>query len=147
MKISKELLIRESSRTGFRVEILEKVWHLMNVLEGINAHPFLQERLVLKGGTALNLFIFDLPRLSVDIDLNYIGMPDREGMMRERLLIEKGADIHSADSSGLTPFQVAVSMNNKKIADLLISRGVRKIAPPGTGYANYYNMYLQLPPN
>lgn len=63
------------------------------------------------------------------------------------LLIEKGADIHSADSSGLTPFQVAVSMNNKKIADLLVSRGVRKIAPPGTGYANYYNMYLQLPPN
>ena len=63
------------------------------------------------------------------------------------LLIEKGADIHSADGSRLTPFQVAVSMNNKKIVDLLISLGVRKIAPPGTGYANYYNMYLQLPPN
>ncbi len=92
MKISKELLIRESSRTGFRVEILEKVWHLMNVLEGINAHSFLQERLVLKGGTALNLFIFDLPRLSVDIDLNYIGMPDREGMMSERPLVEKAME-------------------------------------------------------
>lgn len=51
------------------------------------------------------------------------------------LLIEKGADIHSADNSGLTPFQMAVSMNNKKIADLLISRGARKIAPPGTGTA------------
>jgi hypothetical protein len=89
MEISKELLIRESNRTGFRVEILEKVWHLMNVLEGINAHPFLQERLVLKGGTALNLFVFDLPRLSVDIDLNYVGMPDREGMMRERPIVEK----------------------------------------------------------
>jgi predicted nucleotidyltransferase component of viral defense system len=89
MRISKELLIRESSRTGFRVEILEKVWHLMNVLEGINSHPFLQERLALKGGTALNLFVFDLPRLSVDIDLNYIGMPDREGMMKERPMVEK----------------------------------------------------------
>lgn len=92
MKISKELLIKESSRTGFRVEILEKVWQLMNVLEGINAHPFLQERLVLKGGTALNLFIFDLPRLSVDIDLNYIGMPDREGMLNERPLVEKSME-------------------------------------------------------
>lgn len=51
MKISKELLIKESSQTGFRAEILEKVWRLMNVLEGINAHPFLQGRLVLKGGT------------------------------------------------------------------------------------------------
>jgi hypothetical protein len=92
MKISKELLIRESSKTGFRAEILEKVWHLMNVLEEINAHPFLQERLVLKGGTALNLFIFDLPRLSVDIDLNYIGMRDREGMIAERPLIEKALE-------------------------------------------------------
>ena len=73
MKIFKDLLIRESNQTGFRAEILEKVWQLMNVLEGINAHPYLQERLVLKGGTALNLFVFDLPRLSVDIDLNYIG--------------------------------------------------------------------------
>ena len=53
MKIFKELLIREANQTGFRAEILEKVWHLMNVLEGINAHPYLQERLVLKGGTAL----------------------------------------------------------------------------------------------
>ena len=92
MKISKELLIRESSQTGFRAEILEKVWRLMNVLEGINVHPFLQGRLVLKGGTALNLFIFDLPRLSVDIDLNYIGMRDREGMIAERPLIEKSLE-------------------------------------------------------
>ncbi len=92
MKISKELLIKESGQTGFRAEILEKVWQLMNVLEGINAHPFLQGRLVLKGGTALNLFIFDLPRLSVDIDLNYIGMQSREGMISERPLIEKAME-------------------------------------------------------
>ncbi|KAF3362480.1 hypothetical protein PHSC3_000953 [Chlamydiales bacterium STE3] len=57
MKISKELLIRESSHTGFRVEILEKVWHLMNILEGINVHPFLQERLVLKGGELPSTFL------------------------------------------------------------------------------------------
>jgi predicted nucleotidyltransferase component of viral defense system len=92
MKISKELLIKESTQTGFRAEILEKVWHLMNVLEGINAHPFLQERLVLKGGTALNLFIFDLPRLSVDIDLNYIGMQNREDLISERPLVEKAME-------------------------------------------------------
>ncbi|MCX6991382.1 MAG: nucleotidyl transferase AbiEii/AbiGii toxin family protein [Chlamydiae bacterium] len=92
MKIFKDLLIRESTQTGFRPEILEKVWRLMNVLEGINAHPYLQERLVLKGGTALNLFIFDLPRLSVDIDLNYVGMQGREGMMSERPLVEKALE-------------------------------------------------------
>ncbi|MCG2795115.1 MAG: nucleotidyl transferase AbiEii/AbiGii toxin family protein [Actinomycetia bacterium] len=35
-------------------------------------------KLVLKGGTALNLFYLDMPRLSVDIDLNYIGAAGRE---------------------------------------------------------------------
>jgi predicted nucleotidyltransferase component of viral defense system len=32
----------------------------------------------LKGGTAINLFIRDLPRLSVDIDLVYLPIEDRE---------------------------------------------------------------------
>lgn len=32
----------------------------------------------LKGGTAINLFIRDLPRLSVDIDLAYLPVEDRE---------------------------------------------------------------------
>jgi predicted nucleotidyltransferase component of viral defense system len=44
---------------------------------------------VLKGGTALNLFYFNLPRLSVDIDLNYIGAAERETMLDERPNIEE----------------------------------------------------------
>lgn len=32
----------------------------------------------LKGGTAINLFIRDLPRLSIDIDLVYLPMEDRD---------------------------------------------------------------------
>ena len=31
----------------------------------------------LKGGTAINLFVRDLPRLSVDIDLAYLPVADR----------------------------------------------------------------------
>lgn len=31
----------------------------------------------LKGGTAINLFYRDLPRLSVDIDLTYLPIKDR----------------------------------------------------------------------
>jgi hypothetical protein len=34
------------------------------------------------------MFWFDLPRLSVDIDLNYIGAVDRETMFKERPLLE-----------------------------------------------------------
>ena len=32
----------------------------------------------IKGGTAINFFIRDLPRLSVDIDLAYLPINDRE---------------------------------------------------------------------
>ena len=32
----------------------------------------------LKGGTAINLFVRNMPRLSVDIDLTYIGNESRE---------------------------------------------------------------------
>lgn len=31
----------------------------------------------LKGGTAINLFVRDMPRLSVDIDLTYLPVEDR----------------------------------------------------------------------
>ena len=37
----------------------------------------------LKGGTAINLFVRDMPRLSVDIDLTYVPVADREASLRE----------------------------------------------------------------
>ncbi|QLH42449.1 MAG: nucleotidyl transferase AbiEii/AbiGii toxin family protein [Coxiellaceae bacterium] len=42
-----------------------------------------QRYFCLKGGTALNLFIHDLPRLSVDIDLTYQHFTDRETSLSE----------------------------------------------------------------
>ena len=37
----------------------------------------------LKGGTAINLFVRDLPRLSVDIDLTYLPVKDRAASLAE----------------------------------------------------------------
>jgi predicted nucleotidyltransferase component of viral defense system len=68
---------------------LEKVIRLFALLEGFRSHPFLKSRFALKGGTALNLFVFDVPRLSVDIDLNYVGAAERETMLAERPKIEQ----------------------------------------------------------
>jgi hypothetical protein len=89
VKISSEKLLAEAEATGFRPEILEKVIHLLNLLEGLQSHPFLKGKLALKGGTALNLFMFDLPRLSVDIDLNYVVSPEPEIMLMERPKIDE----------------------------------------------------------
>ena len=37
----------------------------------------------IKGGTAINLFVRDLPRVSVDIDLAYIRLKPRDEALRE----------------------------------------------------------------
>jgi predicted nucleotidyltransferase component of viral defense system len=55
----------------------------------LNSHPFLKGKLALKGGSALNLFVFNIPRLSVDIDLNYIGAVEREEMLADRPKVEQ----------------------------------------------------------
>lgn len=89
MMLSKEKLLAQASATGFRPEMLEKSLHLLSLLENISSHPFLKGRLALKGGTALNLFILDVPRLSVDIDLNYVGARDPEVIESERGPIEQ----------------------------------------------------------
>jgi predicted nucleotidyltransferase component of viral defense system len=89
LNISRERLLAEAADTGFRAEVLEKVFQLLSLLESLRSHPFLKGRHVLKGGTALNLFYFDVPRLSVDIDLNYIGAVDRETMLQQRPQVEQ----------------------------------------------------------
>lgn len=87
--ISKERLVKEQQTTGYRQEVIEKVVWLMHVLTEISEDSFLKNRLALKGGTALNLFYFDLPRLSVDADFNYIGATDKATMQKERPEIEE----------------------------------------------------------
>jgi len=89
MKISPETLVAQAEATGFRPDMLEKVALLLQLLDAIRSHPFLKDKLILKGGTALNLFIFAVPRLSVDIDLNYVGAVDRETMLLERPKVEQ----------------------------------------------------------
>jgi predicted nucleotidyltransferase component of viral defense system len=41
-----------------------------------------QEAFALKGGTAINLFYRDMPRLSVDIDLTYLPLQDRDTTLK-----------------------------------------------------------------
>jgi hypothetical protein len=39
----------------------------------------------------VNLFVLNMPRLSVDIDLNYVGALNREKMLSDRPRIEQAA--------------------------------------------------------
>lgn len=86
--LTREQLQRTATDSGFPVDSLEKVWMLIRLLNMMVAHPFMGPRVALKGGTALNLFVFDVPRLSVDIDVNYVGAADRATMTAERLKLD-----------------------------------------------------------
>lgn len=87
--VSRERLLEEAEATGFQPYVLEKVFLLLSLLTEINRHPDLAGHFALKGGTALNLFQYKLPRLSLDIDLNFIGASDIETLLEMRPGLEK----------------------------------------------------------
>jgi len=77
----------QAKKSGFVRDTFEKMVRLTDVLRFIHSEESLRGFLALKGGTAINLTLFDLPRLSVDIDLDMtrnlsIGAVDIE---RERI--------------------------------------------------------------
>ena len=57
---------------------------MRTILEFLNTHEYMYEHLMLKGGTAINLTVFNLPRLSVDIDLDFVPNLTREETIDER---------------------------------------------------------------
>ena len=83
MQPDKERIEHLSVKTGFRVNALEKVIRLTDILNDIFKHPFLSDVFVLKGGTALNLFFGPPSRLSVDLDFNYIGVTDNTNVSNQ----------------------------------------------------------------
>lgn len=84
---------------GFQPKTADKVERLLDLLEEIGRHPDLQGKLALHGGTAINLFMLSVPRLSVDIDVSYIGSISRDEMLAERPLIEQALE-EVADALG-----------------------------------------------
>jgi predicted nucleotidyltransferase component of viral defense system len=97
MLLSREGLERDAARIGFEPATYEKVVRLLTLLDRITVDADLGPYFVLKGGTALNLFVFDdIPRLSVDIDLNYIGASDVDGMRAARPATHIAYDIRQS---------------------------------------------------
>jgi hypothetical protein len=92
MSVSQERLRDASAETGFRAEALEKVIRLGELASDVFNHPFLGPALALKGGTALNLAFGPPPRLSVDLDFNYVASVEREVMLRDRPEVERALE-------------------------------------------------------
>jgi predicted nucleotidyltransferase component of viral defense system len=72
----------------------------------------------LKGGTAINLFVRDLPRLSVDIDLMYLPMHERSEALAEIDAAMKR--IKASALSELTTSRVTQNVHDGAILRLLV---------------------------
>ena len=91
----------------------------------IRTLPFVagESAFALKGGTAINLFVRDMPRLSVDIDLTWLPVADRPSslaaidaaMLRIRARIERG--IPGAQAN------VSRSADEKIVTKLIVRAG------------------------
>lgn len=79
MNYSRKYIEALNKDNNFIQNNLEKVVRLLDVLKFISTEldPY-GDKLILKGGTAINLMYTNLARLSVDIDLDYIGSVDKE---------------------------------------------------------------------
>lgn len=75
---------RAAMQYGFIRDTFEKVLRLKEILEYFNTQEYLVKHLILKGGTAINLTVFDLPRLSIDIDMDYVPNDSRDDMLIAR---------------------------------------------------------------
>ena len=84
---NKLLLGKQAKELGFVRDIYEKVCRLTDILKFFENDALLGNSLALKGGTAINLTIFNLPRLSVDIDLDFSKNVTRDEMMATRSII------------------------------------------------------------
>lgn len=80
--LSRESIKMVAKKTGFIKDNVEKVMRLIDILEAIFSSKW-KYKLALKGGTAINMFYMGMPRLSVDIDLDYIG-ENRETMLSDK---------------------------------------------------------------
>ena len=101
MEYSKKNLTELSNRSTFIKDNLEKVLRLIDILKYINNDDYLKGKLALKGETAINLSLNNLPRLSVDIDLDYSMPIDKEELPMEKEKI-KGSILHYANINGYT---------------------------------------------
>lgn len=73
---------RIARESNFRAGRLETVFRVTRLLGQISER--FGDELLLRGGTALNLLHLDLPRLSVDIDLDFVGAAGAEQARRRR---------------------------------------------------------------
>ena len=92
----------------FNPVYIDQVKLLLRILPLIQQH----DCFALKGGTAMNLFVQDLPRLSVDIDLAYLPLVGRDQALSE---IAQALELLSGEIESAVP---SVSVAQLAVGDI-----------------------------
>jgi len=103
---------------------LTQVELLLQALPVINK----QDCFALKGGTAINLFIRDMPRLSVDIDLTYLPIEPREQFLKN-ITSALNTLAHNIKEKGEGRYQVdeVFTKEPRQLSKLIVSNNTTKI--------------------
>lgn len=107
---------KTAKELGFVRDTLEKICRLTDVLRFFENDDLLSQHLALKGGTAINLTMLDLPRLSVDIDLDFSQNVSRE----EMLTIRKKMGDRIYKYMGANGYQLSLKSKNHHALDSFV---------------------------
>lgn len=109
------------------------------------------------GGTAINLFVRDLPRLSVDIDLTYVPIEDRnsslthigEALQRIQRNIEKAIHkVHVIHRKEIGKLQISLAGAEIKLEVNLVGRGLlgdAQLLPLCDKAQDEFNAFCEMP--
>ena len=90
IELTRKQITATAEQYSFTTTNVEKVFRLCGILNDLSTIESFKGKLALKGGTAINLVLIpDLPRLSVDLDLDLANDCSKEEMLRYRKQLDK----------------------------------------------------------
>lgn len=105
-----------ATRTMFPKDHIEKLHRITHILDYLNSESILTNCLAVKGSCAVNLTVFNLPRLVNELDLDYCLPVDRETMFEYRNIINQ----EMMKFVGATDFRIGAETKTEKSKDIWI---------------------------
>lgn len=125
---TKQQIRQIASENSYTATNVEKVIRLCLILEDLNRLDDFAGKLLLKGGTAINLIAFEkLPRLSVDLDLDFAHNLTKEATDAERNRINRALAAYSEEMGYRISDRCSVILDSKSLIYTTTTGSVDKI--------------------
>ena len=140
--LQKSEIQKIAAEHNYTVNNVEKVIRLSFILNDLNTHTEFRGKLLLKGGTAINLLAFaEPPRLSVDLDLDFAEDISKERMMDERDKINRALVLYYQENDYEVTQRKSFSLDSYSLYYITVTGSRDKIKLD----INYHNRCHILP--